>query len=495
MRRRTALKALAGVGSLAVAGSLPASARPEPYRPLGTVSIDHATEAVVDEDGETAYVAASTGFATVDVRDPTDPRILAEVRDPLADREGGPLREILDVKLSGDRLAVAGPANASGDELVGLALYDVADPASPERVAFHPTADGLHNVRFHGDVVYVASKGELILVDVADDDPETVGRWTPEDHDPAWADVDGLLALVHDLAVRGDRAYVAAWDAGTWILDVADPAEPTVVSEIRERSIEELAAVERTVVESLEMPGNHHAVAVGDDGDLLGINHEAWVIRSDPDEKENGNVELWDVSDETDPEKLATIQPPPSPTKSKSGVNTTSHNFDLHGDRLYTSWYEGGVKLHDVSDPGDPERLAWWRDPEDASFWTAQYATDRFFVASSRGTTPSAEGEGNAQYAGEGALYAFPNRAGEQRDPPPLTPSGLPDTTTTTTTTTQSPTSATTRTSTTRSATRSTTTDDATTSQPQPGFTPVATLAAIGATGALLVRRLRGSEE
>ena len=86
----------------------------------------------------------------------------------------------------------------------------------------------------------------------------------------------------------------------------------------------------------------------------------------------------------------------------KEGINTTPHNMDLRGDRLYTSWYDGGVKIHDVSDPGRPELLAWWRAPRRWSFWTAQYATDEFFVASSHT---------RGHYTHDGAPFAFPNRA------------------------------------------------------------------------------------
>ena len=81
---------------------------------------------------------------------------------------------------------------------------------------------------------------------------------------------------------------------------------------------------------------------------------------------------------------------------------------------LYTSWYQGGVKRHDVSDPTIPVEESWWLSPREASFWTAQAlpadgSQDSAFVASSRGVADV-----------PGRLYVFPDRPGEQADPPSL---------------------------------------------------------------------------
>ena len=101
------------------------------------------------------------------------------------------------------------------------------------------------------------------------------------------------------------------------------------------------------------------------------------------------------------------------------GVWTTTHNFDIRGDRLFSSWYQGGVKIYDISDPTDPEQLVWWRKPEETAFWTAKRATDGVFIASSMGRNND----------GKGGLYTFPNRRGQQQNPPALTPSNTTRTT------------------------------------------------------------------
>ena len=110
------------------------------------------------------------------------------------------------------------------------------------------------------------------------------------------------------------------------------------------------------------------------------------------------------MSDPANPTRLATIDPPPVPEGEAgtyfNGYWTTAHNFDVVGDYLYSSWYRGGVKVHDVSNPENPEELARWQDGENAEIWTAQAGVPGdFFVASSlrNPTDPN----------GSGGLYVF----------------------------------------------------------------------------------------
>ena len=42
----------------------------------------------------------------------------------------------------------------------------------------------------------------------------------------------------------------------------------------------------------------------------------------------------------------------------------------MTANRLHTSWYNGGVRVHDITDPSDPEELASY-NAEGYSFWTA----------------------------------------------------------------------------------------------------------------------------
>ncbi|PSQ35915.1 hypothetical protein BRD05_04185 [Halobacteriales archaeon QS_9_70_65] len=162
----------------------------EPFEPLGRLSVPGAKELVVD-DG-IAYVATTDGFATVDTSDPAEPTLLAERRSLPADHPDGPMAGVQDGKLHGDRYAVAGPANPLDDVPRAAVVFDVSDPAAPERVLVHETPFYDHNVDLDDETLSLCGndgdRNPLVCVGLGTG--ETVGRWSVVDADDRWADVD-----------------------------------------------------------------------------------------------------------------------------------------------------------------------------------------------------------------------------------------------------------------------------------------------------------------
>ncbi|GAB6879456.1 hypothetical protein JCM17823_17300 [Halorubrum gandharaense] len=418
----------------------------DPFEPLGRLPLAHAYEVVVSADGAVGYVAGGDRFYTVDLTDPTEPAVLAERTELLADHPDGPLELIWDCKVDGDDLLVVGPAQARPRVVDAALHYDVSDPTDPELLAVHETSYPIHNCDVADGYAYLTGNTEpgnpVVVVDLeaaaeawdgggggdggdgggdggdgSDGEGEgttaEVARWSVFEADPAWENVGSSLRPVHDVWVEDGVAYAAYWDAGTHLLDVSDPTGPTRIGGVGPYEPDDLAGLtsrerqrERTMP-----PGNHHFARPSDDGTLLGVNAEAWAMEVDGElEGYPGGIHLYDLTDPTSLDHLATIEAPESPDPTYEGVWTTSHNFEIRNDRLYASWYEGGVTLHDLSDPADPVEIAAWRDPANASFWTAQSGVPgEFVVATSTDERPA-----------EPALYTFPDRAGEQEDPPPL---------------------------------------------------------------------------
>ncbi|AEN04661.1 LVIVD repeat-containing protein [halophilic archaeon DL31] len=496
MRRRETLRFLGGslaatslsgvVGAHPTPSGTDDDATPAPtrtdagYGPLGNVEVAGATEAVTSDDGTLAFIAATDGYAIVDISTPSQPTVLAERRALLADREDGPLSQIHDVKQNGNTLLVVGPANGpSGESLSGALLVDVSDPESPTHRGFYETDYPIHN----GDLVdgraYLTANGSedvrLEIIDVTAE-PTRLGSWALTDHEPGWEALPRLLRVVHDVWVQNGTAYLAHWDAGVWILDVRDPASPTVLGHIGDRSPEQVVADAdgRSQSEQISLPGNAHVAVVDDSSDLLALGREAWATPGAPPGTTTaepdggpGGIDLYDVSDPAAPVLLSTIEPPATVDATLSGSWTTAHNCELRDDVLYSSWYRGGVKRHDVSDPANPVELTWWADPPHAEFWTARVGVPgETFVASSRGTETSSPG-----------LYVFP-------DEPGTTTWGFEDRVGETPTVTE-------RQPTTPTETPTpvpTTEPEPTTATESPGFGVLAALAALG-TGTLVWRR------
>lgn len=444
-------------GSEATSDESPATAA---YEPLGHLDHDAAYETVTD--GETAFVATGDGFATVDVTNPAEPTLLTHETDLLADHERGPMTKIYDVVLDGDELLVLGPAHPANVVNAGV-RFDVAEPAQPERLSVVETPFPIHNADFADGVAYLTGndhdRNALVMVDFGVG--EVVGRWSVIDHDETWSEVHSALRVIHDVTVVDGVAYLACWDAGTHMVDVSDPAAPEHLGSVAPHDPADLAALSGDDIgrEQTALPGNHHFAAPNPDGTLLALNKEAWAVVEETGELRGGpgGIEIYDVADPAVPTLLATIEPTRSPDATRSGVWTTAHNFQFRDDRLYTSWYEAGVKLYDVSDPAAPEELAAWRDPDNRSFWTAQVAVPgEFFVASST----------NAR--AEPGLFTFPDRAGEQPDKPPME-TALAGTDTATTTDTATATDTATTATPTPSPTAATETEGSGTSVPDAG--------------------------
>lgn len=502
MRRRDTLRAgasLLGVGLFGV----PATARRDTaaFTPQGTLSLFGTKEGVVSEDGTTAYLAVTDGYATVDLSDPANPELLAERRDLLEDRAEGPLKQVYDVKRSGDTLAIAGPANPTrGETISGVYLADVSDPANPSKIGFHETNFSIHNCVFEGDYVYLTAnnvisdgvrRNPVVIVDTSGEEPTEVARWSLSTFDEEWESVGSSFRVLHDVWVQDGLAALAHWDAGTYLLDVSDPTAPEHLGTIPALSPDELRTA--TGSEYTSSPGNHHYVATDETNELLAVGGESWAYTTD-DGYEGGpsGIDLYDVSDPTAPEKQSRIEPPESNNPTYRGTWTTSHNFELRDGTLYSSWYQGGVKRHDVSDPANPTELSWWADPDRGKFWTAQAAVPgEFFLATSMETD-----------ATDAGVWTFPETDGTGGNPAALTATPTPSPTPSPTESpTESPTASATATATdTAPATDSTDSGagQETTDTRAPGFGVVGTLGAVGGAGLAAWRRLggdSGSEE
>ncbi|WP_324663487.1 LVIVD repeat-containing protein [Haloarcula sediminis] len=419
MRRRTLLQSLAAAGAAGTVdsaaahplptddGSTPANT-PTGGEPLGSLALSGARELVTSPDGHTAYVATGDGIAVVDLVSPAAPRLLAERTELLADSTDGPMRVVQDLALAGDRLLVAGPANPA-EGAHGVVVFDVRDRECPERTAAVELDTRIHNCDFDGRYAYVTanSRGENPLAVVDTETGDEVGSWSLLDDDERWAEVSPTLRPLHDVTVQGDDAYLAYWDAGTWILDVSDPADISLVSRVRGRSRETLAAIDDPGTERTEPPGNDHFVTVDEGAELLGVGGESWATVADDDGP--SGIELFDIGDPRSPESLATIDPPPTSDPTRGGVLTTAHNFELTGGRCYSAWYQGGVRVHDLREPSEPREIFRWRDSATTSFWTAQRA-DGCFVAANTAALDDTVSPG---------VYTFPDPAADAPDRTP----------------------------------------------------------------------------
>ncbi len=188
-----------------------------------------------------------------------------------------------DVLATGLQTCAAIPGQPAG--VAGLELHDITDPAAPSVLSFLPTgAGGVHEFDLTrtpsgrtlallavpnlevttADDLFRGGQGDLLVVDVSDPArPTLVSEWGLLDSGRFGVDFyaearQGADARSYLHSVRanaeGTRAYLSYWDAGVITLDITNPAAPRVLG--------------RTAYEPGD-EGNAHSVDEARGGELL----------------------------------------------------------------------------------------------------------------------------------------------------------------------------------------------------------------------------------
>ena len=172
--------------------------------------------------GGHAFVAGNRGFQVIDVRNPRNPALVAEVNT---------LGQVFGVDVAG---GFAYLANAAA----GLQVFDVRDPSRPVRIGSCDTPGEATGVQVVGDHAYVADGfAGLQVVDIrAPDRPVVVASLNP-----------GGAGGAKQVRVVGDLAVVAAGRRGLQVIDVSDPLAPVLAG----------VYVTSESVGSADLVGNH----------------------------------------------------------------------------------------------------------------------------------------------------------------------------------------------------------------------------------------------
>ncbi len=271
---------------------------------------------------QNSYVYVGTHQAnrllTFDVSDPANP--------VLTNEQEFDARVINDVKVSEDGQWLVATREGAANRRNGILVFSLEDPAQPELVSEYTETltAGVHNVFWIGHLVYAVNDGtnDLHIIDLSDPTrPREVGRW-------------GLPVVgrsLHDIWVQDGMAYVSYMNDGLVILDVGGggrggtPEAPTQVSRIFYPGGPTHSAIR-----------HRNYVFVGDeDFSLAGTTPSIPGLGNDP----RGPVHVVDVSDPTRPKYVAKYEVP----------EAGAHNFWVNDDVLYIGYYQGGIRVVDVS--------------------------------------------------------------------------------------------------------------------------------------------------
>ena len=336
------------------------------------------------EDGR---LCPETGVKIFDVSDPNNPAMVKVLPSHPGTRNNDIKVISVETEFFTGDLMVVSNEDCAPDGATGFDLWDVTDPTNPVRLATYTTGPTHNTYLFQrGERVYVLlavefsevfdpeGRGDFQIVDVTDPtNPTPVSDWgigkdgglafgspffagiedlppgadctPPPGTPPLCRGNDFPGVFLHDVwaSEDGNTALLAYWDAGAILLDISDPANPTMIGR----------AEERPAFGSNE--GNAHAAVFGGEGNLLIIGDEDFTPLP------WGFARIFDASDPATPRELSQFGAPGAFTMRSPAVFSSAHNPIVRGDTVYFSWYNEGLRVFDISDPSAPTELAFFR--------------------------------------------------------------------------------------------------------------------------------------
>lgn len=240
-------------------------------------------------------------------------------------------RVVNDVKVNAAATVAAITREGASDRKNGIVLLDIADPAHPQVASTYTKelSGGVHNVFFHGTVLYAVHNGskEVHVLDVSNPrDPQEVGRWG----------IESPGKYLHDIWVLNGMAYVSYWHDGVYVLDVGDgrwggtPTSPVEVSSFAYPEGNTHFAFPYTNADGRSY------LFVGDE--IFGCD-ECVSRNGHPGDGSRGFVHILDMEDPANLREVARYEVP----------EAGAHNLWIEDDKMYVAYYQAGLRVVDVS--------------------------------------------------------------------------------------------------------------------------------------------------
>jgi hypothetical protein len=256
-------------------------------------------------------------------------------------------RTVNDVKASPDgRYAVLSREGAT-NRRNGLVIVDMSTPREPRVAAIYEDGitGGVHNMFATDDYLYALSDGDkYVIIDMSDiNAPRYVSEYNHPD------------SRVHDVWVHDGIAYSSEWGTGVVVVDVGNgrwggsPENPVFVTSFPTPS----GATHAAFPYFQESTGKTY-LFLGDE--IMNRRGLAWAgyprsmgSYADQYDPETGTggiplvtrgyIQIVDFTDPENPEMVASYEVPEFGT----------HNMWIDDDKLYQAYYEGGLRVVDVS--------------------------------------------------------------------------------------------------------------------------------------------------
>jgi hypothetical protein len=319
---------------------------------IGRIDITGGGQVVVENGyAYVGHMEPPHGTSIVDVKDPMDPKIIAQVDIPqgVHSHKVRVCDDIMLVNLERYRSKEPQPT--------GLKIYDISHREKPKEIAFYQTNGGVHRFTFDGRYAYISVQLEgyvgriPMILDLRDPTrPQEVGRWWMPGQwigggeTPIW---DGTAHQCHHPIRRGDRLYVSYWHGGFVILDIADMSKPKFISGYN-WSPPYPSPIHTTLPIPWKLMNRDVMVVVDEEEDKRAPSPPAfmWMV---------------DITDETRPVPISTFAPEATTTIAQ-GHQYGAHQpaEQVYDNKMFVTWFSGGLRVVDITNPYRMEEIGYY---------------------------------------------------------------------------------------------------------------------------------------
>ena len=312
---------------------------------LGSTSRNRTTDFWVFE-GLDGRDYAITGSKVADghafVWDVTDPGNIFKTDSIQVDA-----RAVNDVKVSPDARYATMTREGASNRRNGVVILDLADPAHPKIASMYDEGltGGVHNAFPTNDYLFALSGGDkYVILDVRDIySPKYVSEYNHPD------------SRVHDVWVHDGIAYSAEWGTGVVVVDVGNGRwGGTIENPVFVTNYPVPSGATHAVFPYQSESTDKFYVFIGDEiMSRRGLANEGshaprgdYAQRYDPETGRGGTllstqgyIQVIDFTDPENPRMVARYEV----------TEFGTHNIWVEDDKLYQAYYEGGLRIIDVS--------------------------------------------------------------------------------------------------------------------------------------------------
>ncbi len=291
----------------------------------GSVTSKHSSDLWVWEgvDGKDYAVTGTWGAdGTAYFWNVTDPASITLVDSVKVDA-----RTVNDVKVSEDGKVCVISREGASNRKNGIVILDVTNPSDVKEVSTFTEGltGGVHNVYIYQNHVYALSNGQRYdIINIEDPaNPVKVGKF----------ELENAGRAIHDVWIEDGIAYSSNWNDGVVMVDVGNgiaggsPSNPVEISRSKVAGDANHAAFPYKSKDT----GKFYVIA-GDEIFPLTFDPSTITIPS-------GYLHFMDFSDPDNPKEVARYEVP----------EAGSHNLWVEDDILYIGYYNGGVRVVDIS--------------------------------------------------------------------------------------------------------------------------------------------------